>query len=127
MVGALRVPLDDYRTDDTTSMKAECVHKGIHGSVERPAGAASPMLQPVVEKLVGVSAGQRCGLGAREPDSLLDVVKGDVAGEGFVYVVQTNKIKCRSLAQAELREYAFDQGRDQCGLWTCYWHFSSHY
>src|ERR1700692_1225733 len=102
MIGASGVALDDHRADDTVGVKTERLHERIHCSVEWPARSAGAVLQPVVEKLVGISAGKRGGLRADKPDALLEVVEGDVGGDARIQSIQASQIKCWALTQAEL-------------------------
>src|ERR1700675_600677 len=117
MIGASGVALDDHRADDTVGVKTERMRERIHCSVQRPARSTGAVLQPVVEKLVGISAGKRGGLRADKPDALLEVVEGDVGRDARIQSIQASQIKCWALTQAELGHHAFDERGSEGWLW----------
>src|ERR1700720_705537 len=109
MIGAAGVSLNNHRADDTVGVKTESARERVHCSIDGPAGAASAVPQPVVEKLAGISAGERSCLWTGEPDALLEVVERDVGGHGRVEGVQSSQVERWALMQAEFGEHAFDE------------------
>jgi hypothetical protein len=46
----------------------------------------------------------------------LDIIKGEVGGNGRVECVEASEVESRASMQAELHQHAFDERRSECWL-----------